>query len=311
MGIRFLCPNCAHKLNVKAFLAGKRGVCPQCGSGLDIPLESQITKGSSDKDDKDDNDGPAPGSAVPAPAGGASPDLASPTVLPGPAILAKPASVSFPASPMAELAAGPQPTVPMGVPVVTPVTATPVVPGPLASVGQPVLPMTAQPPGLANPVINIQTQGSAQPTVPMRGPAPAPPAVVLAPVDPIDEAPEAVWYVRPPTGGQYGPARGDVMRRWLGEGRVSRDSLVWRDGWVDWRNAVQAFPALGLAAAPPTPAAAPLPAYAPTAPHAVTAPTVPRGQRRNSLALAVATVVILGFLSVILLVILVVILNRS
>jgi hypothetical protein len=44
MGIRFYCPSCDHKLNVKAFLAGKRGVCPQCGGGLDIPLESQIVK---------------------------------------------------------------------------------------------------------------------------------------------------------------------------------------------------------------------------------------------------------------------------
>lgn len=42
MGIRFLCPSCRHKLNVKPFLAGKRGVCPNCGAGLDIPLESQI-----------------------------------------------------------------------------------------------------------------------------------------------------------------------------------------------------------------------------------------------------------------------------
>lgn len=36
MGIRFLCPN-GHKLNVKTFLAGKRGVCPRCGAKFDIP----------------------------------------------------------------------------------------------------------------------------------------------------------------------------------------------------------------------------------------------------------------------------------
>jgi hypothetical protein len=47
MGIRFLCANCGHKLNVKSFLAGKRGVCPQCGGGLDIPYESQISKQAS------------------------------------------------------------------------------------------------------------------------------------------------------------------------------------------------------------------------------------------------------------------------
>ena len=40
MGIKFYCPN-GHKLNVKAFLAGKRGICPHCGCKMDIPLESQ------------------------------------------------------------------------------------------------------------------------------------------------------------------------------------------------------------------------------------------------------------------------------
>lgn len=39
MGIRFYCPN-GHKLNVKEKLAGKRGVCPQCGVKLLIPLKS-------------------------------------------------------------------------------------------------------------------------------------------------------------------------------------------------------------------------------------------------------------------------------
>ena len=44
MGIRFYCPN-GHKLNVKSFLAGKRGICPHCGSKVDIPLESTRDSG--------------------------------------------------------------------------------------------------------------------------------------------------------------------------------------------------------------------------------------------------------------------------
>jgi hypothetical protein len=40
MGIRFLCPN-GHKLHVKSFLAGKRGVCPKCGVGVVIPNEAE------------------------------------------------------------------------------------------------------------------------------------------------------------------------------------------------------------------------------------------------------------------------------
>src|SRR3954463_11170781 len=40
MGIKFHCPN-GHKLNVKAFLAGKKGVCPKCGTKVRIPTESE------------------------------------------------------------------------------------------------------------------------------------------------------------------------------------------------------------------------------------------------------------------------------
>ena len=39
MGIRFYCPN-GHKLNVKDFQAGRKGICPVCGVKMQIPLES-------------------------------------------------------------------------------------------------------------------------------------------------------------------------------------------------------------------------------------------------------------------------------
>ena len=37
MGIRITCPNCNRQLNVKSFLAGRRGVCPDCKTKFDIP----------------------------------------------------------------------------------------------------------------------------------------------------------------------------------------------------------------------------------------------------------------------------------
>jgi len=41
MGIRFQCPN-GHKLHVKAFLAGKRGICPECEARFIVPRESGV-----------------------------------------------------------------------------------------------------------------------------------------------------------------------------------------------------------------------------------------------------------------------------
>lgn len=75
-------------------------------------------------------------------------------------------------------------------------------------------------------------------------------------------AANAQWYVRPPSGGQYGPASGTIFKQWLGENRVTGDSLVWRDGWTDWQVASAALPSsfpesasIGLQA--PTPPAVP------------------------------------------------------
>lgn len=65
--------------------------------------------------------------------------------------------------------------------------------------------------------------------------------------DAIAEAPGAVWYVRPATGGQYGPASADIMRNWLQQGRVSASSLVWHAPWPEWRSAAATFPELGPA----------------------------------------------------------------
>jgi hypothetical protein len=76
---------------------------------------------------------------------------------------------------------------------------------------------------------------------------------VLAPVE------AAAWYIRPASGGQFGPASDEVFAQWIAEGRVSVDSWVWRNGWADWRAGgdalreygarVPAGPALAMAAA--------------------------------------------------------------
>ncbi len=57
----------------------------------------------------------------------------------------------------------------------------------------------------------------------------------------IEEAPTAAWYVQPPSGGQYGPAVSETMQEWLSENRVTPDSVVWREGWPQWRSASEVF----------------------------------------------------------------------
>ena len=101
------------------------------------------------------------------------------------------------------------------------------------------------------------------------------PSAAAAPsesADPLTEAGDVVWYVRPTSGGQFGPATAAIMRTWLAEGRIAAETLVWREGWRDWREAEGVFPQLsrgesipGLEAVLPDPASAPL--HPSPAPH--------------------------------------------
>jgi hypothetical protein len=72
----------------------------------------------------------------------------------------------------------------------------------------------------------------------------SPGEAVSAAVSPPEES-AAQWYVRPPAGGQYGPATGEVMRLWMSESRITPSTLVWRDGWPQWKSAREVFPELG------------------------------------------------------------------
>lgn len=58
----------------------------------------------------------------------------------------------------------------------------------------------------------------------------------------MDDDQTAAWYVRPPAGGQYGPVDRDLLQQWIEQGRVASTSLLWRDGWPQWRAAAEALP---------------------------------------------------------------------
>lgn len=270
MGIRFFCPN-GHKLNVKEFQAGRRGICPFCGARIMIPTQSTrpASKSAGHKGaahattqtlEQDDQEA--------AQASDSSPDIlpGEPPSLPGDPTGGKMLGPSTPVgTPPGSSSVVAPPTVAGGgtnpAAAGSPATSTPAV----VPAGINVRPVPARQPSpgpdsptsakaVPAPVVLPTPSPSPRPTVttpaapatvapPAPGPAPSPPAAP-EPADPIAEAPEMIWYVRPPSGGQFGPAAGDLMRTWLTEGRVSADSLVWREGWRDWQEAGKVFPKL-------------------------------------------------------------------
>jgi len=219
MGIKFHCPN-GHKLNVKSFLAGKKGVCPKCGAKMRIPTASESALADSEVEEEESD-----ASQHPAKSNGSG-------------------AVAAPAIAAAAVA----------------------------------------------------DHGAA-----------------AAGDDPISEAPAAIWYVRPPSGGQYGPARGEIMRKWIAEGRVSSDSLVWREGWTDWQNAGKLFPVLHAAgtAVTATPAT---PAVSTTVPisarSSLRTATRYQEKKRGSNSLAIGILVSLGIVCLVLVGVLVYVLSH-
>jgi hypothetical protein len=243
MGIRFYCPN-GHKLNVKTFLAGKRGICPRCGAKFEIPQESvrapgqKLAAGAAQA-------GPAAAvslAGAPIPPPGAAVNLKSPIPLPiggappvgagmvsGVSAAASGNTVGGPIAP-AGTAAMPLAMQPTALPMIRPFA-------PLSPVASPGISPAGFPSSAAG---NL----AAAPIPVMRAGAAIASPAANAP-DPIAEAPAAIWYVRPASGGQFGPAAGEVMRQWLTQRRVGADSMLWREGWSDWKKAVVVFPSLG------------------------------------------------------------------
>ncbi len=292
MGIRFYCPN-GHKLNVKEFQAGRRGICPFCGARTQIPTQSTrpSSKSAGVPGGAPSAQGPGRHGAAQAATQTLHQDDAeatqasdsSPDILPGepPSLPGDPGyqlaghdvpmvggKMLGPSTPLGTPSGGgpviAPPTLPAGgghhVPMVGPApTISPLPPGegqgvratsisatPTEAVN--LRPAPAQKPsptpspGQPGPAAATTPAPTtlAAPTTPAAPTQPATPE----PADPISEAPDMIWYVRPPSGGQFGPAAGELMRTWLSEGRVSADSLVWREGWRDWQEAGKVFPKL-------------------------------------------------------------------
>ena len=213
MGIRFRCQACTNKVNVKDFLAGKRGICPKCGAKFTIPEQSDPEfQSASDEPEPETAPAPAPAAANPALV------VTTPSAAHGTVPVAAPIAAATVAGHSPQLNSTQSST--------AQVYAAP----------QFAAPQQPQPAPYA-------------PAMPTPGFAAAPP---LGPRDPFQEAPNAQWYVRHASGQQYGPAPAPTMQKWLAEGRVPGDGMVWREGWSDWQVASLVFPQL---AGPPVPVA--------------------------------------------------------
>jgi len=229
MGIRFYCPN-GHKLHVKAFQAGMRGICPYCGAKVLIPLHS--TRPST----KELRARRAAERArrVPAQSGEEAIGKAQQSRLDSPPEEALGHGTDA-ATPQEAMASS---SVPSDQPQVSDFGEF----GELQSSPTPLEEMSLPSEGTT---VAADFPVGGQPVGPAQGPQ-------SSEAHPLSE-PNVVWYVRPPAGGQYGPAAPEVVRTWLSEGRITPDTFVWREGWRDWQVARDVFPEMLVKALPEVP----------------------------------------------------------
>jgi len=215
MGIKFHCPN-GHKMHVKSFLAGKKGICPKCGVRIEIPLVS---------------DAPPP-SAL-------EPDAFEPETAiddPAPIEIAKP-QIKPPRGPAfgLDLSAPRQPTTTHKTPVPAvskggAVSETPNAPLELAEdldLEHDLSVLAPQPASRASagPAGANWSQSDLPPS------GPSPPAASGA----LPQTTSASWYASLANGTTVGPMSAAAVLRGLEQGQFSIDSLVWRDGWSQWQ----------------------------------------------------------------------------
>lgn len=190
MGIRFLCPHCDERLNVKAAQAGLMGECPHCHDELTVPFESTIVTSASSKKIKYTS-----------------------TV-----------------------------TLPLADDQVT--EATPEYGENLESdefldafrhvIDRHVEQSPGEPDTASGESFLLDKPQ---------------PFLNRGDVDPIEQAPDKVWYFRCRRLGEKGPFKGRQMQEQIDRGNVLGDCIVWREDWEDWQLAEKVFPGVAQSGA--------------------------------------------------------------
>ncbi len=223
MGIRFFCPN-GHKLNVKAELAGKVGICPKCGERMLIPLISTRKSGESRHIPQDENYSESPVAMSPP-----SPEISD---SPSPQNVSgmengNETAAALPGTDANEWESA-QATQTSAIPLVD---SSP-----------------AQTPFAAQGVWNTPEQdavGTAAQVVDHATPT-APQTEAFSSSSMLND-PNVNWYVRTSDNQSYGPATLPVIQSWIQEKRIGPHMLVWREGWASWLEAGNVFPELEAA----------------------------------------------------------------
>lgn len=222
MGIRFHCHMCNHSLHVKDFLAGKRGKCPNCNGSFRIPKGGDGYSLSIDELAKSD-------SAI--------------------------VSAIRPKTPSSTKPAHPEPKAPQPTPAIQATQ-------PNSEKETAAKKVTTKPdsasrerskkalPGEKGEKLDKTPKSVAQPTA--VAPGPSSPAGHRALPPSIASLQNVQWYVRPPSGGQFGPADTTLLATWIDENRITADSYLWRDGMEQWQLASELLPEVFPT---PTPAA--------------------------------------------------------
>lgn len=255
MGIRFACANCNKLMNIKAELGGKTGTCPQCKSKIKVPMESALTVEQFKQLSEEQSSSGEKSAVVAAPQASSDP---SPEIQPGQgqASNRQPVATSQPVQKPVQKKSGANMELPLSS---QPSTANDTVEADTSENAN----SSTEEEVVEVEVVEViedqdQAAGSSANSVPMAIPlnkdkggatnktaaaevAATNQAATNQLPDPIEANPSAMWYVRPTSGGQFGPATGELMKKWMAEGRVSPDAYVWQDGWPDWKLANQVF----------------------------------------------------------------------
>ncbi len=221
MGIRFFCPR-GHKLNVKAELAGKIGICPKCGERMLIPLES--TREPGQKRSNFANNGTPEDVHNDSLASGLLKDLQEEDIQ----IIQAEHAVQVENANKSEQIKDRIEAEKRSVPIYE----SEVSAGPVRRVE-------------IKPIISNDVQG----TLSFSGPGNdlsesqnAPDRKLFGPAMPVlDQNSDYAWHVRGADNQTYGPANSQTIKTWIKEKRIGPSTLVWHEGWSNWKEAKEVF----------------------------------------------------------------------